>query len=107
MLKHILDRPVTVTMILFVVAVLGIVSMHLLPVSLIPDVKIPYITVQVSDQRFSAREMDESVVRPLRQQLMQIDGLEDITAESRDGLGSLKLTFSNGADIDYLFIEAN
>ena len=107
MLKHILDRPVTVTMILFVVAVLGIVSMHLLPVSLIPDVKIPYITVQVSDQRFSAREMDESIVRPLRQQLMQIDGLEDITAESRDGLGSLKLTFSNGADIDYLFIEAN
>ena len=95
------------TMALLVVIVLGCVSIRLLPISLIPDVKIPYITVQANDIRLSAREMDGSVIKPLRQQLVQMNGLEDIVCESRDGLGTIKLTFGYGADIDYLFVEVN
>ena len=107
MLKTLIDRPVTVTMITLVVVVLGFVSIRLLPVSLIPEVDIPYITVQASSPDLSAREMDESVLKPLRQQLIQINGLEDIVSEARDGSGTVKLTFSHGSDISYLFIEVN
>lgn len=107
MLKSIIDRPITVTMAMLVAVVLGAVALRLLPVSLIPDVDIPYITVQASDPSLAAREMDERVVKPLRQQLIQINGLEELVTESRDGSGTLKLTFGYGADIDYLFIEAN
>lgn len=107
MLKHLIDRPITVTMITLVIVVLGIVSVRLLPVSLIPDVDIPYITVQAASSELSAREMDESVLKPLRQQLIQIDALEDIVSEAKDGVGTIRLTFNHGADIDYLFIEVN
>ena len=107
MLKYIIDRPITVTMALFSVVILGLVSLKLLPVSLIPDVDIPYITVQVSDASLLAREMDESVVKPLREQLIQVSGLQDIVCESRDGSGTLRLSFNHGANIDYLFIEVN
>ena len=97
MLKRLIDRPVTVTMITLVVVVLGLVSMRLLPVSLIPEVDIPYITVQTSSADLSAREMDETVLRPLRQQLIQINGLEDIVSEAKDGSGTIRLTFSHGS----------
>lgn len=107
MLKSLIDRPIAVTMSILVAAVLGFVSLHKLPVSLIPDVDIPYITVQVSDASLSAREMDQSVLTPLRGQLIQINGLEDIVCEARDGSGMVRLTFGYGADMDYLFIEAN
>lgn len=107
MLKHLIDRPITVTMITLVIVVLGIVSIRLLPVSLIPDVDIPYITVQATSSELSAREMDESVLKPLRQQLIQINGLEDIVSEAKDGNGTIRLTFNHGSDIDYLFIEVN
>lgn len=107
MLKHLIDRPITVTMITLVIVVLGIVSIRLLPVSLVPDVDIPYITVQATSSELSAREMDESVLKPLRQQLIQINGLEDIVSEAKDGSGTIRLTFNHGADIDYLFIEVN
>ena len=107
MLKRLIDRPVTVTMITLVVVVLGLVSMRLLPVSLIPEVDIPYITVQAASADLSAREMDETVLRPLRQQLIQVNGLEDIVSEAKDGSGTIKLTFSHGSDISYLFIEVN
>lgn len=95
------------TMILLVVAVLGIVSIRRLPVSLIPDVDIPYITVQVTAPDLSAREIDETVSRPLRQQLIQTSFLEDITSESVDGSCTIRLSFSHGSDMDYLFIEVN
>ena len=92
---------------MLVVLVLGFVSIRHLPISLIPDVDIPFITVQANSSQLSAREMDESVVRPLRQQLIQVDGLEDITCSSRDGMSTLKLTFSHGTDMDYVFVEVN
>lgn len=94
-------------MITLVIVVLGIVSIRLLPVSLVPDVDIPYITVQATSSELSAREMDESVLKPLRQQLIQINGLEDIVSEAKDGSGTIRLTFNHGSDIDYLFIEVN
>ena len=107
MLKHLIDRPVAVTMAMLVIVVLGCVSLRLLPVSLIPDVDIPYITVQVDAPSLSAREMDESVIAPLRMQLIQVNGLKDIVSEARDGSGTIRLTFSHGDDISYLFIEVN
>lgn len=107
MLKSIIDRPISTTMVMFIVVVLGIVSIRLLTISLIPEVDVPYISVQVSDAQMSARELDESVIKPLRQQLIQINGLEDIKSESKDGSGTIKLTFSHGTDINYLFVEVN
>lgn len=107
MLGKLIDRPVTVTMAMLAVVVLGLVSIRLMPVSLIPDVDIPQLSVQVVSSDHSAREMDQAILNPLRQQLIQINGLEDIVSEARDGSGTIKLSFSPGAKMDYLFIEAN
>lgn len=107
MLNRLIDRPISVTMVLLVVLVLGIIAIRLLPVSLIPDVDVPYITVQVTAPDLSAREIDETVLKPLRQQLVQVGSLEDVRSEAKDGSGTVGLTFSQGADMDYLFIEVN
>lgn len=107
MLKHLIDRPVAVSMLLLAILVLGGVSMKLLPVSLIPEADIPSITVQADAPQLTARMMDESVITPLRQRLIQVGGLADILCEARDGSGVIHLTFSHGTDIDYAFIEVN
>ncbi len=107
MLRKLIERPIAVTMFLVMVLVLGLVSLNLLPISLIPAVDIPYITVQVSYPQQSARELEESVVGPLRHQLMQIAGLKDIRSETKDGSGTLSLSFEHGSKSDYLFIEVN
>lgn len=107
MLRRLIERPIAVTMILIIVVVLGLVSTYLLPVSLIPAVDIPYITVQVTYPEQSARELEESVVSGLRSRLMQIEGLKDIQSETKDGSGTITLSFDHGANNDYLFIEVN
>lgn len=107
MLEKLIDRPVAVTMAMLVAVVLGLVSIRLLPVSLAPDVDVPCITVQITAPDMSARELDGSVVKPLRQQFIQINALKDIVTSSRDGSSMLRLVFSHGENIDYLFIEVN
>ncbi len=107
MLKRLLDRPITVTMALLVVMVLGIVAIRQLPISLVPELDIPKVTVQVSASNLSAREIDETVLRPLRQSLVQISSLEEIRTEANDGGGIITLDFTQGADMDYIFIEVN
>ena len=107
MLRKLLDRPISVTMILLVFVVLGIVGIGRLPVSLIPDVDIPYVTVQVSAPDLSARELNDAVVTPLRQSLVQIAYLKDIRSEAKDGSATMTLSFEEGQEIDYFYIEVN
>lgn len=107
LLRSLIERPVAVTMMVFVTIVLGLVSVGLLPVSLIPDVDIPYITVKVSAPGMSAREIDASASKPLIQALMGTDNLENLTCESSDGGAVIKLSFEQGSDIGLAFIEVN
>ena len=107
MLRKLLDRPVSVSMILLVFVVLGFVGIGRLPVSLIPDVDIPYVTVQVSAPDLSARELNDAVVGPLRQSLVQISHLKDIRSEAKDGSATMTLSFEEGQDVDYFYIEVN
>lgn len=107
MLRKLIERPIATTMVLIMVVVLGLVSLRMLPISLIPAVDVPYITVQVSYPEQSARELEESVIGQLREGLMQIAGLQDIRSETKDGSGTISLSFEHGASSDYLFIEVN
>ncbi len=87
--------------------IVGLVTYFTLPVSLLPDIAIPEITVQVSAQNTSARELENTVVKPLRQQLIQVARLKDMNSETRDGAGIIRLGFDYGTNTDLAFIEVN
>lgn len=107
MLRHLINRPIAVTMTLVALLIVGSVAIGMLPVSLMPNVAIPQITVKVTLKRASAREVDQSVIKPLRQQLMQLSSLKELRCEAEDGGGTLFLQFEHGSNIDYHFIEVN
>jgi multidrug efflux pump subunit AcrB len=107
MVKFLLNKPIAVTMTFIAIMIVGLVSVTKIPVSLMPDIAIPEITVQVSSENTPARELENSIVRPLRQQLMQVAHLDDINSETSDGNSVIRLKFAYGTDINYAFIEVN
>ena len=107
MVRFLIHRPIAVTMSFIAILILGLVAINYIPVSLMPDIDIPEITVQVSVPNTSARELENTVVKPLRRQLMQLAHLSDITSEARNENGVIHLGFEYGANIDYAFIEVN
>lgn len=105
--KTLLHRPVAVTMCIIALTVIGILSLRYIPVSLMPDIDIPQITVQVSMPGYSAQEVERNIVSPLRGRLMQVAGITDIRSESRMDAGSVRMTFEPGSNVNLLFIEVN
>ena len=71
MVKFLLQRPIAVLMAFTACFIIGMVTYFTLPVSLLPDIAIPQITVQVSGENSSARELENTVVAPVRRQLLQ------------------------------------
>lgn len=107
MLKILLHRPIAVTMALIAIVVLGVLALGKIPVSLMPDIDIPRITVQMSSPGSSAREIEQNMVTPMRQQLAQVAGLKDIESSSRMDGGTITLYFTPGNDMSLLFIDVN
>lgn len=107
MVRYLLNHRIAVIMAFLAMVILGCVTYTTLPVSLLPDIDIPHITVQVTEDNVSARELENTVVTPLRRQLMQVGGLDEIRSETRDGSAIISLTMDYGVNTDLAFIEVN
>jgi len=107
MINFLIHRPIAVSMAFIGVLVLGFIATTYLPVSLVPDVDIPRITVNVEAPDYSARELEKSTMDRLRMNLMQVNNVNDIQSETRDGSGNIILEFSFGTNIDLAYIEVN
>lgn len=107
MVRFLITRPVAVIMTFLALLLLGIVASGRLPVSLMPDIDIPEITVAVSRPDVSAREIENTVVSIIRRNLLQVQGIDRIESESRNGSALLRLSFKFGNDIDLAFMEVN
>ena len=86
---------------------LGAIVIGSLPVSLLPEAPIPQVAVQASAPGLSAREVEDVLTRPLRNTLLQVDHLEDISSISRDGAAQISLFFEPGTNTNLSLLEVN
>lgn len=92
--------PVMTTLVMLTVLVFGSLAYDKLPVSDMPEVAYPTITVSVSFPGANAELMANNVALPLEQQFMQIEGLSNITSQNSIGSTSIVLQFSTSTSID-------
>lgn len=107
MIKKLITRPIAVTMSVIAIMVMSLVAMGYLPVSLMPAINIPQITVQVAAPGMSVREIDNVLLKPLKNQLSQVAGLKNITVEARADIGTIYMDFELDCNIDIVFIDVN
>lgn len=107
MIKFFLSRPIAIIMTTIAFIVLGSVAAFRLPVSLMPDIDIPEISVHFTRDNASVNEIENTITGNLRNQLQQIPHLTYIESESKDGSGQINMKFEYGTSIDYAFIEVN
>lgn len=107
MLRALIYRPIAVTMVPIALVAVGILALTCIPVSLMPEIDIPRITVQMSNPGASVSEVEQQMVTPMCYQLSQVAGLKDIEAVLRMDAGTITLYFEPGTDMDLLFIDVN
>jgi len=93
-------RPVATTLLTVAIALAGGVAFEVLPVSPLPEVDFPTISVSASLPGASAEIMASSVATPLERQLGHIAGVTEMTSASTLGSTSVTIQFDLSRNID-------
>ena len=93
-------RPVATTLLTLGIAIAGIIAFQLLPVSPLPQVDFPTISVQAQLPGASAETMASTVATPLERALGRIAGITEITSSSSLGNTRITLQFDLSRDIE-------
>jgi len=93
-------RPVATTLLTLGIALAGIMAFRLLPVSPLPQVDFPTISVQASLPGASPETMAATVATPLERALGRIAGVTEMTSSSSLGSTRVVLQFDLDRDIN-------
>ncbi len=93
-------RPVATSLLMLAIAVFGIVAYQALPVSDLPNVDYPTLSVSASLPGASPETMASSVATPLEKQFSTISGIDQMTSTSSLGSTSITLQFSLDRPLD-------
>ena len=95
-----IDRPVATTLLTAGVALAGVIAFTLLPVSPLPQVDYPTISVQAQLPGASPDTMAATVATPLERSLGRIAGVTEMTSSSSLGSTRITLQFDLSRSID-------
>ena len=93
-------RPVATTLLRIAIALAGAIAFEVLPVSPLPEVDFPTISVSAGLPGASANIMASSVATPLERQFGHIAGVTEMTSSSALGSTSVTIQFDLSRDID-------
>ncbi|PYD72607.1 efflux RND transporter permease subunit [Novacetimonas hansenii] len=88
-----IQRPVATTLLMLAIMLAGMLGYHFLPVSALPEVEYPTITVQTFYPGASPDVMATSVTAPLETQFGEMSGLDQMTSQSSGGASVITLRF--------------
>jgi hydrophobe/amphiphile efflux-1 (HAE1) family protein len=95
-----IKRPVATTLLTIGLVLAGIIAFQLLPVSPLPQVDFPTISVNASLPGADPQTMSTSVAAPLERQFGRIAGVTEMTSTSNRGSTSITLQFELNRDIN-------
>jgi len=103
--KFSVKKPVTITMIILMMIVIGAVSYSKLQIDLLPQMDLPYVMVQTSYQGAGPEEIENIISRPLEQTLSTVENIEDIISISSEGSSLILMQFAFNTDMDEIMLQ--
>lgn len=98
-------RPVMTTLVMITLCVIGIVGYNSLPVSNLPDVDYPTMSVKATLPGASPEIMANTVATPLEQAFMTIPGIRFVTSSNTLGTTEIFLEFDVEKHVDLAAVD--
>lgn len=95
-----IKRPIMTVLVVMSVAIFGIATYSLLPISDLPSVDYPVITITVTYPGATPSMMASSCASPLEDECMQIPGLQTIISDNKAGITTITLSFDLDKNVD-------
>ncbi len=94
------SRSRTILLALALILVAGVQAYRDIPKESDPDISIPIVYVLMNHDGISPEDAERLLVRPMEQNLRQVEGVKEMTASAHEGSASVTLEFEAGVDID-------
>lgn len=98
-------RPVGVIMAVLIFVVIGLYSLTMLPMDMMPEMEIPVGAVITQYPNVGAEEVENLVTKTVESALGSVSGVSGITSQSSEGLSLVMLEFDTGVDLDDAIIN--
>jgi CzcA family heavy metal efflux pump len=95
-----IDNSVAVYIMLLLIVIVGFISYTSMPREAAPDISIPIIIVNVPYPGVSPSDIEGLVVQQLERDLQSLADVKQITSVSKEGMGTVRVEFNTGVDID-------
>ncbi len=98
-------RPVTISMVLISMIVLGIVALTRLPLAFMPDIEEPQLFIRVPYQNASPEQIERNIVRPVEEAVGTVRGVRHMWAHCDTNGGVVGLSFDWSIDMRLARVE--
>ncbi|MEN2284244.1 efflux RND transporter permease subunit [Algoriphagus sp. SE2] len=107
MVRFLLARPIAVFMTFMALIVFSVIALRLLPISLLPPIDVPQIVVKVNYPNASPEAIEQNVLRPIREGMVTLNGLEEMDSKAGSEVGTIRLTFDYSTRMELAYIDVN
>lgn len=94
-----IDNKISIYVLVFIIAVFGLINYYTIPKEQIPEIVIPMIIVNSVYPGTSPTDMENLVTRPLEKNLKSIGGVKKITSRSVQDFSAIIVEFNTGIEI--------
>src|SRR5688572_8417547 len=94
-----IKRPVFATMLMVMLAVLGVVAFRRLAIDEYPDIAYPIISVRTTYRGASPQVIEREVSRPMERALNTVPGIKEVSSSSMEGVSQVRIQFNLGVDL--------
>jgi len=102
-----INKPVTVSVGAILLILFGFLSLFRIPIQLTPNVDLPEISVETYWEGASPQEVEREIIDVQEEELKNLEGLDEMTSESRDGYAYINLMFKIGVDTDEALLRVS
>ncbi len=95
-----IKRPVLTIMCSLALVILGLMAYSGMGVGLYPNMDVPYVLVQTTLSGASSEEMETSVSKIIEESVNQIEGIDELSSTSTEGVSLVMIKFDMDKDRD-------
>ncbi len=105
MIRLAIRRPVAVAMTYMALTLLGLFAWRNIPLELLPNTQLPRLSVTASWPGSSPEVVEAFLTSPLESAIQQVQGVERIVSDSREGTATIQIEFTRETDMDFARLD--
>lgn len=93
-------RPIAVTMVVLIFVVIGVYSLSMLPIEMMPEMELNYALVYTSYSNAGSSEVESLVTKTIEGAIGSVSGIDTVQSQSSEGTSIVMASFASGTDMD-------